>query len=436
MPQLAHLDARDRASLDLVRRELHELYGDALRAVALTGEAAGAGYRPGRSSLELAVVLEAVTPEALRRVRPRLGGWGRRRIATPLFLDERWLTGSRDVFPIEFLELREHHVLLHGEGDPFAGLPVQAEHLRLEVERQLRGKLLHLWEAYLDTRGSRRRLRALLLAAVPGFAWILRGALHLAEGQEPRPPCADSETLFAEAERRFGVSLPVLRRLERVRRGAETLPAAELETRLRRRPRRAARAARALRSVRAARALAALLLAALVAAPAAAAQVERSARPRRVGPRCDPAALGTRRRHGGRPLARGAAPHRGPRRRAPPEDGRGAGGARRRQHRARGRVRLRHARGRGLEARPAGGEGRERPERRRRRQRPALRRGPRRSQDAHVHGLRARGRAARRPRGRDPRPLRRARLPRGRRRPWHRGRPARRRRGRSPPRPA
>jgi hypothetical protein len=229
MPQLAHLDERDRASLDRVRRQLHELYGDALQALALTGESAGAGYRAGRSLLELAVLLDAVTPEALRRVRPHLRGWERRRVATPLFLDARWLTGSRDVFPIEFLELREHHVLLHGEGDPFANLPVQRDHLRLEVEKQLRGKLLHLWEAYLETHGSRRRLRALLLAAVPGFAWILRGALHLAEGPAAAPQAAPSEELFVEVERRFGVSLPVLRRLARARRGAEPLASAELD---------------------------------------------------------------------------------------------------------------------------------------------------------------------------------------------------------------
>jgi hypothetical protein len=229
MSQLAHLDERDRASLDRVRRELHELYGDALQALALTGESAGAGYRPGRSPLELAVVLDAVTPEALRRVHGHLRGWERRRVTTPLFLDARWLAGSRDVFPIEFLELREHHVVLHGEGDPFANLPVQPDHLRLEVEKQLRGKLLHLWEAYLETQSSRRRLRALLLAAVPGFAWILRGALHLAEGHASDSPGASDDELFAEVERRFAVSLTALRRLAQARRGAEPLASAELE---------------------------------------------------------------------------------------------------------------------------------------------------------------------------------------------------------------
>jgi hypothetical protein len=227
LPQLAHLDARDRATLDLVRRDLHEAYGAALRALALTGEAAGPGYRPGRSDLELAVVLDEVTPDALRRVRPRLAGWARRRVPTPLLFDPAWLAQARDAFPIEFLALREHHVLLHGERDPFADLPVEAGHLRLEVERQLRGKLLHLWEAYLETRGARRRLRALLLAAAPGFVWVLRGALWLRGEEGARG--ADGETVLAEVERRFGVPLPALRRLEEARRRGEGVPAGALE---------------------------------------------------------------------------------------------------------------------------------------------------------------------------------------------------------------
>jgi hypothetical protein len=227
---LSHLDEGDRAALERVRRELRELYGGALRAVALTGEAAGRGYRPGRSPLELAVVLDAVTPEALRRARPRLRAWARRRVATPLFLDPAWLAEARDAFPLELLELTERHVLLHGDADPFAGLALRVEHLRLEVEKQLRGKLLHLWEAYLERGRSPRRLRRLLVETPPAFAWILRGALHvLDEDGAPRPHPADADEVFAEVERRCEVSLPTLRRLERVRRGVEALERAELE---------------------------------------------------------------------------------------------------------------------------------------------------------------------------------------------------------------
>lgn len=227
---LSHLDDKDRATLEQVRRDLHELYADSLRAVALTGEAAGPSYRPGRSPLELAVLLDQVTADALRRVRPWLARWTRKRVSAPLFFDLRWLADSRDVFPIEFLELRTHHVPLHGDVDPFAGLPVHREHLRLEVEKQLRGKVLHLWEAYLETRGSARRLRALLLAVPPGFVWILHGALHLLEHAADLPAPGQDERVLEEVERRFGVSVPSLRRLEGARRSGERIAAAELET--------------------------------------------------------------------------------------------------------------------------------------------------------------------------------------------------------------
>lgn len=227
---LSHLDAGDRATLEGVRRELRELYAQALRAVALTGEAAGDAYRAGRSPLELAVLLDDVTPEALRLVRPRLRAWSRRRVATPLLLDPRWLAGARDVFPLELLELCEHHVLLHGEGDPFAAIDVRVDPLRLEVERQLRGKLLHLWEAYLEHGRSARRLRALLLETPPAFEWILRAALRAGERLSQPPPRRErAEELLAEVERRTGVALPTFRLLERARRSGERIPGDGLE---------------------------------------------------------------------------------------------------------------------------------------------------------------------------------------------------------------
>lgn len=222
------LDARDRRALEGLVRDLRERHGDALLAVALTGDAAGPAYRPRRSSLEVVVVLREVTPEALRRTRDRIGAWRRRRIPPPLLLDPLYLASAGDVFPLELLELRENHVLLAGEHDPFAELHFDAGHLRLEVEEQLRGKLLHLWEAYLGAGRSRRALRRVLTETPPAFELALRGLLCVAdEGGAPRP--ADPEARLAAVETRFALSLPVFRRLERARRSGERLPRGELE---------------------------------------------------------------------------------------------------------------------------------------------------------------------------------------------------------------
>lgn len=226
------LDERDRATLERLVTELRELHGEALVAVLLTGDAATPGYRPRETPLAVAVLLDEVTPEALRRMRGRVRAWRRRRVETPLVLDPAYVRSALDVFPLEFLDLAQAHVLLFGERDPFADLPIDAAHLRLEVEEQLRGKLLHLWEGYLGSAGSRRALRA-LLAEIPGaFAMVLRGLLYLRRARDEAARAAmprGSAEIFAAVEQDFGLALPALRRLEAAREGREPLPARERE---------------------------------------------------------------------------------------------------------------------------------------------------------------------------------------------------------------
>jgi hypothetical protein len=222
------LDSRDRASLDAFAEELRRLHGPGLVAALLTGEAASAAYVPGRTPLSTVVVLQQVTPEALRRTRPRLRGWGRRRIPAPLFLDPLYIESALDVFPLEFLELMDHHRLLSGERDPLSGLAIERDKMRIEVEEQLRGKLLHLWEVYLEAGGSRQRLRRLLLETPPGFSMILRGLLYLETQDVAARPDAPAEILRA-VEERFSVELPVLRRLEALHRGEGLLARGELD---------------------------------------------------------------------------------------------------------------------------------------------------------------------------------------------------------------
>lgn len=222
------LDARDARSLGLLVEDLRRLHGEALRAVLLAGEAAGPEYQPRVTPLSVVVVLAGLSTEALRRMRPRVAAWRRLRIPPPVLMEAAGIDRSLDVFPLELLELRDRHQLLYGRADAIEGVAVALPHLRLELEEQLRGKLMHLMSAYLETGSSPRRLRRLLLDSLPGFAILLRGLLRLRGGQgAPRP--ADPEELIGAVEQTLGVALPSLRRVERVRRQREALTRAELE---------------------------------------------------------------------------------------------------------------------------------------------------------------------------------------------------------------
>jgi hypothetical protein len=206
------LDRRDARTVDGAVTALRHACGERLLAVALTGEAASAGYRPGKSSLSLAVVVDNVEVGILDAIRPLVRRWRSTRVATPLVLDPLYLETSRDVFPLEFLDLLDRHRLLAGRIDPFADITIARVHLRIELEEQLRGKMLHLWELYLETHHASRLARA-MLHTLPHFYLLLRGLLFLREVDRPTGP----RDLVTAVETAHQLALPSFHELETAR---------------------------------------------------------------------------------------------------------------------------------------------------------------------------------------------------------------------------
>ncbi len=222
------LHARDARALATLVEDLRRLHGGALQGVLLVGEAAGPEYRPRVSPLSVLVVLAQVDAEALRRTRSRVASWRRLRIPAPLLLEAGSIERSLDVFPLELLELRDRHRVLYGRVEALERIEVALPHLRLELEEQLRGKLMHLMAAYLEAGDSPRALRRLLVDSTPGFNVLLRGLIHLRGGESAQRPL-DPQHLIAAVERLCDIQLSALRRLDRMRRGFEAVGRSELE---------------------------------------------------------------------------------------------------------------------------------------------------------------------------------------------------------------
>ena len=218
------LDAKDARALQLAVGDLRAAHGGRLRSVVSWGEAASDGYRPGRSALALAAVVDRVDAPALRATARCVAGWKRSRVEIPLLFDPEYLERACDVFPLELLDLSDRHRVLYGD-DPFAGLEVDLGHLRSEVEEQLRGKMLHLWDGYLQSGGDSEALRRLLTDTPPGFEVVARGMLRLRDASRPGEP----QALLAAVESAFDVRVDVIRTLETARHDGKTLRREELE---------------------------------------------------------------------------------------------------------------------------------------------------------------------------------------------------------------
>ncbi len=98
----------------------------------------------------------------------------------PMVFTKNEVKNATDVFPVEFLNIKRHHKMLHGE-DIFKDIEVSKEKLRHQLEFEFRSKLIHLRQTYIKSDGV--DLEELILNAVPTLAPII-GALMYVKGIE------------------------------------------------------------------------------------------------------------------------------------------------------------------------------------------------------------------------------------------------------------
>jgi predicted nucleotidyltransferase len=166
-------------------QDYRAVFGDELKSIILYGSGARGEYVPKRSDVNFLIILAEGAMDRLREAFPLIRKWRRRRVNIPLFLTEAYIASSLDTFPVEFLNLREAHVLVYGQ-DVLAGLAFDKRDLRLQCEREFKGKLLLLREAYLDSSGKPKALGQVASASVTAFLSLFRALLFLRDREIPR----------------------------------------------------------------------------------------------------------------------------------------------------------------------------------------------------------------------------------------------------------
>lgn len=193
----------------LVER-LKKTYGDRLKSVILYGSAAVGDHNSKFSDLNALCVLESVTPRELAEAEPVMHWWREKGNPAPLLLSAEEVRRSADSFAIEFYDIRERRRLLHGE-DLFAGLEIEPRHYRVEVEHELRAKLLRLRTKAAGVLDAPDLLRNLLADSVSTFCVLFRHALILAGGEARYA----KREIVEGARERFGIDpAPFLKLLD------------------------------------------------------------------------------------------------------------------------------------------------------------------------------------------------------------------------------
>jgi predicted nucleotidyltransferase len=164
--------------------ELRDAISGRVRAATLFGSAARNEWIAGVSDVNVLVLLDDIDAPVLKRAAPA-ASHALSNGLTPLLMELDEWRRAIDVFTIELADMKDASLTLYGE-DPVAAPIVQHTIMRLQAERELRAKLLHLHAAMLVAADDRARLGQIFIHALPSFTTYLRTALRLAQQTVPR----------------------------------------------------------------------------------------------------------------------------------------------------------------------------------------------------------------------------------------------------------
>ena len=158
--------------------DYQKIYGDDLISILLYGSGAGNDYHPGKSDLNFLIILSEAAIDHLDRAIKTVSKWEKKKVATPLIMTKPYINSSLDSYPLEFLNMKQNYILVYGE-DVLKNISFEAHHLRLQCEREIKGKLLLLREGFLKTGGKEKRIKELIKASITAFISIFNGILYL-----------------------------------------------------------------------------------------------------------------------------------------------------------------------------------------------------------------------------------------------------------------
>jgi len=194
------LPRRVQGRVEELLESLKDIAKDDLASVMLHGSVARGDWDETTSDVDMVIVVKKTSREALTLMGDVLALARAGARVEAMILIEADIARSADVFPLYYQDIREHHVLLFGS-DPFAGLEVLEDHVRLRIEQELRDVSIRLRRAVADGRGDQAALGAAVSRKIKQIRFPLRTLLRLL-GEEVTD---DLRIIMDKAGKRFRV---------------------------------------------------------------------------------------------------------------------------------------------------------------------------------------------------------------------------------------
>ena len=187
-------------SLQQLVDRLKDAAGESLHSVVLYGSAVSGEFHENFSDVNVLCLVKTLSANVMLALSEPVNWWRKQKHPAPLLLTVEEVKQSSDVFPIEFMDIQKHHRVLYGE-DVFAAIEIPRTLHRVQVEHELRTKLILFRQQLLIDSVNRNSVLNLMLESLSSFVTLFRHSLMIV-GEEP---AAGKRALLLQIEQRVKV---------------------------------------------------------------------------------------------------------------------------------------------------------------------------------------------------------------------------------------
>ncbi len=228
MAELKQLDKLNPQAAQIVQsfsQRLLETTEHNVISLVVYGSATGSDFIPGRSNINLLVVLKQLGFSELNSYLKMIAKGRKKGIVAPLFLTQEHIKSSLDVFSIEFWEMRDNHLVIYGD-DIFKDMIIDLKDLRLQCEREIKSHLIRIRQAYLELGHKAAGLKGLLEDSLTSILPIIRNVIRLIG----KTPPLKKEDIITELSNEFDLSADSLQQIVKLKSQKKVPDLKELET--------------------------------------------------------------------------------------------------------------------------------------------------------------------------------------------------------------
>lgn len=165
-------------TLDRILQVLKKVLGTRLISFVMYGSSHTGEFHEGYSNINTMAVVSGITMHEIAEIGRELKWFFYKGNPSPLIFTRSELDSFKDVFPIELLDMIEHHTLIYGDTDPLKDITIDRKNLRFECESELKSKLIRLRQA-LFLQHSEKKAIQLMTTSLSSFVALFKGVLRL-----------------------------------------------------------------------------------------------------------------------------------------------------------------------------------------------------------------------------------------------------------------